>query len=637
MLHLRLHAMVVLKWLSIIFVLIPLISCGGGGGGSSSGSSQFTISRNAVSFNAIEADSTFLNSQTVIGRVTDYTGNLYIIVDVPTINGVRTVNVMTTGSDEGTLYIVPHQPTALGRGVYTDSIRVNACADMSCNNHLRGSPKTINVTYTVTEGGEYTPDVAQLVYEARSMQAAPSQTFDFSYNSVSSAWVAEVVYQDGAGWLTATPASGDVLAGTPGTITLDASGLAAGLYRADLVIRSESGVVSTQIPVTYLVQDADVQYVSPYVAISDESRETIIRGIGFNDSAVSDVRFGVTSASSFSVISDTEIVATYPSLTAGVYPVSVVTALQTIVGNAELVVVDAQAYTSASLGSSQGKDKIIYDATRRCLYVQQEPGFGQFEKIQYNGTDWVQDTVLDVGYLYDIELSPDGRSLVLVNADALNYLDPDSLATIHTFNSPEGVSFYKAAFASDGDLIIYASGGVLYRYHPDMDVMTTLSSGAPAAISNGIQFSANRDKLFITSNPAIMLDASDYSMSQTADLGYSISTLRSNRYGDSLLRAHYSTGMVYYCDGDLNSLGTLPREAFVSLEFSPDGTRAYMQDDWLLRTFDLTLPDGSGGYTEIGSPIRLITSPSGNQVSTISPDGNTFFVTGSTLVVQPLP
>ena len=65
------------------------------------------------------------------------------------------------------------------------------------------------------------------------------------------------------------------------------------------------------------MQEADVQYVSPYVAISGESKKTIIRGIGFNDSTVSDVRFGDASASSFSVLSDTEIVATYPSLAAG--------------------------------------------------------------------------------------------------------------------------------------------------------------------------------------------------------------------------------------------------------------------------------------------------------------------------------
>ena len=642
--YLRLHAVAGLKYLSIILVvLLPLISCGGssGGGGSDPGPTanpQFSISRNQVSFNAVEADTTFLDSEIVTGRVVDYTGaQLYIIVEVLTNTGVKTVSVQVTGTDQGTLYIVPHQPTTLGRGVYTDSIRVNACEDASCSRHLGGSPQTINVTYTVTEGGEYTPDVTQLVYEARRMQSGPAQTVDFDYNSVVSSWVAEIDYHDGSGWLSATPDSGEIRAGTPVTISLTAAGLEAGLYHADLVVRSESGVVSTRVPVTYLVQEADVQYVSPYVAISGESKKTIIRGIGFNDSTVSDVRFGDASASSFSVLSDTEIVATYPSLAAGAYPVSVINATQTIVGNAALVVVDPQTYAGASLGSSHGKDKIIYDATRQCLYVQHKVGFNQIEKIDYDGADWVQSDLLDFNLLMDIDLTPDGKSLVLVAQDSLYYLDPDTMATTRIVNSPEGVSFSKAAFANDGDLIICAAGGVLYRYHPDMDVITTIPLGTPLSITDGIHASANRDKLVLTSNPAMVLDSSDYTLVETDDLGQSISTLRANRDGSGILRAHYSTGYAYYCDGDLNPLGNLPREAFISLEFSPNGTKAYMLDNLTLHTFDLTQPDGSGGFVEIGSPVTLIGSPGANQVSTISPDGNTFFVTGSTLVVQPLP
>lgn len=643
--YLRLHAVAGLKYLSTILVLLPLISCGGDGDGDggaldsgSTANPQFSISRKQVSFNAVEADTTFLDSEIVTGRVIDYTGDhLYIIVEVFSNTAVQTVNVQVTGTDQGTLYIVPHQPTTLGRGVYTDSIRVNACEDASCSRHLRGSPQTLNVTYTVTEGGEYTPDVTHLVYEARRMQSGPAQTVDFDYNSVVSSWVAEIEYHDGAGWLSATPDSGEVRAGTPATISLTAAGLEAGLYHADLVVRSESGVVSTRVPVTYLVQEADVQYVSPYVAISGESRETVIRGIGFNDSSISDVRFGDSSASLFSVLSDTEIVATYPSLAAGVYPVSVINTKQAIVGNAELVVVDPQTYTSASLGSSHAKAKIIYDATRQCLYVQHRVGFSQIEKITYDGTDWVQSALLEFNLLMDIDLTPDGKSLVLVTQDSLYYLDPDSMATTRIINSPEGVSFTKAAFANDGDLIIHSAAGGLYRYHPDMDVITTIPLDTSLSITDGIQVSANRDKLVITSNPAMVLDSSDYTHSETDDLGQLISTLRANRDGSGILRAHYSTGFAYYCDGDLNPLGNLPRDAFISLEFSPDGTKAYMLDDLTLRTFDLTQPDGSGGFEEIESPVTLIDSPGANQVSTISPDGNTFFVAGSTLVVQPLP
>src|SRR5206468_6321555 len=80
-----------------------------------------------------------------------------------------------------------------------------------------------------------------------------------------------------------------------------------------------------------------------------------------------------TSASTFSVVSDTEVHATYPALTAGTYPVQLQSNLGASRSLANLVVVGAPSYTATTIAypdaTSKSINSIRYDAERQALVV----------------------------------------------------------------------------------------------------------------------------------------------------------------------------------------------------------------------------------------------------------------------------
>lgn len=55
----------------------------------------------------------------------------------------------TDGVADGTITATLANPSGIGNGVYTDTLTVNVCFDVSCSNPARGSPWTVNVVYIV--------------------------------------------------------------------------------------------------------------------------------------------------------------------------------------------------------------------------------------------------------------------------------------------------------------------------------------------------------------------------------------------------------------------------------------------------------------------------------------------------------
>jgi hypothetical protein len=95
-------------------------------------------------------------------------------------------------------------------------------------------------------------------------------------------------------------------------------------------------------------------------------------------------------------------------------------------------------------------------------------------------------------------------------------------------------------------------------------------------------------------------------------------------------------------DSGFNLLGTLPATTLAAV-VSPDATRAYTFDSTASQvlSFDLTTAptSGAGGlYTQVGTGTTLAGNPGSDVRMTISPDGGTLFLAGSTqIVVQPSP
>ncbi|HKE94103.1 MAG TPA: hypothetical protein VKB34_07340, partial [Povalibacter sp.] len=57
----------------------------------------------------------------------------------------------------------------------------------------------------------------------------------------------------------------------------------------------------------------------------------------------------------------------------------------------------------------------------------------------------------------------------------------------------------------------------------------------------------------------------------------------------------------------------------------------------LLR-FDISATNGGNAFTQLGNPVPLTALPGSGARMTISPDGNTLFLAGSTqIVIQPTP
>src|SRR6185503_5184278 len=228
-----------------------------------------------------------------------------------------------TGATTGQITITPGSTFAAG--TFTGAITVNGCSNAfgPCN-HVAGSPKTINVTYNVA-GLSSMP--AQLDFSATTGSNPPSKTSTLAIAGGSASWVSSISYSpSGINWLSVNPASGALTPSAASqtlTFTANTAGLAAGVYNATATF-SSGGSLTASVTVTLSIGDPGVNFVAPYVVGSGVSGTVIIRGRGFaalNPSTLS-VQVNSTPVTA-SIVSDTEIHATYPALAAGTYSISV--------------------------------------------------------------------------------------------------------------------------------------------------------------------------------------------------------------------------------------------------------------------------------------------------------------------------
>src|SRR5262249_22699829 len=103
--------------------------------------------------------------------------------------------------------------------------------------------------------------------------------------------------------------------------------------------------------------------VAPRVGTANVAGEVVIRGMGFTGTTT--VSFGGTPATALSVVSSTEIRATYPALPAGIHPVHLQAGGAAIPFTESLAIVSAPAYASTSLtypSAPQSLRGVVYDA-----------------------------------------------------------------------------------------------------------------------------------------------------------------------------------------------------------------------------------------------------------------------------------
>lgn len=417
------------------------------------------------------------------------------------------------------------------------------------------------------------------------------------------------------------------------------------------------------VTATYTIP-LDVQYVAPYVGTANTSQSVILRGQGFNTFPVQDVQFGGTSATSFNVVNDTEIIATYPALTANTYAVTVVTPTTSAgpaTSQANLVLQNAPAYAATTIAypsaTSQIK-RLVYDAERQTLLIARTTSTttDEIDNFPYASGVWNSGTTSAISGLADIALTANGQSILSLSQTDMSLLDPVTLTTSSTTSPPALPSgdFYKSLAVTNNNYATVTSGYAgstatpMYLYSIDKATFTqptgtpghpqgtpTLNNSTPGTSADGSLvvlaqgYVGASNSVIYKFNPATMLfDAVVPTINQYAVLP------ALNRDATRIIL----NGTNVY-DGSFNFLGTLPSTT-LAVAISPDGTRAYTYDSVATQvlSFDLTVNAAGGAFPQVGTGTTLAGDPGAGVQMVISPDGGDLFLAGTTqIVVQPTP
>jgi hypothetical protein len=201
-----------------------------------------SIERTALRFVAEEGETAA--AQTVRGTLHGVATPAIVTVQA-TGNGLSPVQYVSLSAQSSLVTVTPRPSYQLAPGVYTDTVTVKACEDTACTRHLPGSPKTLQVTYTVnarqapralspSERGvafSSTPSGSRLT---RTLVVRESAGTDVPWTAASD-----------VGWLTVTPSG---TSGSALNLTANAAALADGFHEATVSLTSAaSGVRSSAV------------------------------------------------------------------------------------------------------------------------------------------------------------------------------------------------------------------------------------------------------------------------------------------------------------------------------------------------------------------------------------------------------
>jgi hypothetical protein len=384
--------------------------------------------------------------------------------------------------------------------------------------------------------------------------------------------------------------------------------------------------------------------VTPRVVAANAAGQVIVRGGGFT--GATNVSFGSVSATSMTVVSDSEIDASYPALPAGSYPVSINSG--SISDSATLVAVSPPDFSAtfipypslAGLADPLAPVAFEYDAQRTALFVVL-PGLTANNELQgfvFDGTTWTSPTEVTLNNLTQIHLSPDGTHILALVQDiqdtSMVELDPVTLAQTNITTLPSSPFSCGFALANDGNAIVSITNGnapTAVVFGTFSRVFTPMSVGGdcgPTASGNGAIVAMTNGNFIASSEMVIQPGASGTS----GDLA-----------GDE------------FVNGDVVENQTGQVLGYLSTSFTvinPAGTRAYgytpdpVACAPTLTTYDLTAtPSGSPSpeFPVLGTPITLQTSclhgadEGYGYLLAITPDGATVFIARPDgVVVQPV-
>ena len=415
-----------------------------------------------------------------------------------------------------------------------------------------------------------------------------------------------------------------------------------------------------------------MRYVAPYVGVATSgspltaSGSVIIRGQGFEQFPVQNVTFNGVSASTFRVVSDTEIEASYTALPAGTYQVQVVAPSSpgSIVSEASLWIVPVTNYGAATtlayppgMGVT-GVDQLRYDAERQALLLVVTTGSGtELLRYAYSSGGWsttpatVSSTTLP--NLSDIALSTQGGELLALSPQYLTELDPGTLAIKTQYTpgptpAPAGVDLKNLAVANDGNAIVTTGNSSsastpLYLFAARNPAFTqnsttpSLDNATPGASADGSVVALQQgDPSLASSPPVYQYTASSETFASTA-AAINQGTI-APALDQSATRIVLNGTDVY--DSSFTLLGTLlPTSTTLAVVVSPNADCAYTFDSsGQILAFSLITSMSGDPFPQAGATPVSSPGTTGAVKMAISPDGGTLFLAGSgQIVVAPAP
>jgi hypothetical protein len=395
----------------------------------------------------------------------------------------------------------------------------------------------------------------------------------------------------------------------------------------------------------------------------------IIRGSGFAPGT--SVTFGGFAAQSLTVVSASEIHATYPALPAGPHAVSVTG--NTAPFAASLHLVDPGTLVNATLAypsTPQNMRGLVYDARREALIVGtgfSNPATNEVLRYAFTGGSWsaVPTQTRGVSNLRGFTLSLDGERLLAITDHSLVELNPATLAvqatTARTTDlSTDPGSFLKSIVAAnDGQALIVAGGpnfNQRWRYAvaartfsipffgqfapaiggPDNGSRVVLVEGGLSPAQPALQYSASSG---LVSTTSLVLAHHHPVPGRTENINPPVF----DRSGSLMLVAGFGPDVFHAVyDANFSELGRLPSSGTgwntAAYALSPDGTLAFTLEIGTgicrMRGFALFIPAGPGvEFTPLGPQLDLSTCPASRFDTPIrmifNPPGDTLFIAGN--------
>lgn len=552
----------------------------------------------------------------------------------------------TSGTGPGSLSV-----TADAAGLPAGSHRAN----LVVADDASGRQQSFGVTLTVRAPRLTAPAAAAFAVDPGSGPGALTQQLTVSDEiaGTSAAWAVSWSLQSvSADWVQWSPAAGSSSPSTPVTLSIDATKLLAlgnGSHAANVVLSFANADAAGQtlvIPVTLTVCLPRADLVAPYLATADQGGHLYVRGAGFACTGPTPRAFLGTNEVTRTVDSDDEMQVDFPALAAGRYALRLDNRLGIQLGNAELLVLAAPGLAYRAISAPSTRGRLVYDGERETLYAVNRTD-QSIERYARSGGAWSALDPLVVPSVRDVDLSPDGRTLLVAAAGSLGEVDLTAAppTVVQRASNPDpfcGGYFAQLAVPNSGKaLVVFKLGSCsgfsrsyLYDLRSHALAQTTMLYNGIAAAS------ADGSRIYMGSNgvsPApevYVFNALDNSTVR-GPVNYNLSAVSVSGNASRVILQ----GVDVY-SRSLSLTGHLPPGGGAAA--SRDSSRAFVyRDDGTagprIEIYDLNGALTTGALYPLAKTVALADSPNtavGRRVELAStPDGSAVFVSGDARIL----